>query len=511
MTGPADIQSPHIAQLQIFLSSIGPKTLWKLQTLTLTGQQPATNILGCSKYSNHQLRPQTAKAIASLLATACPHITHLAVGGFVGDTVLEIFGGCCPSISKLELLDSTISTDMLHSIIQRQLLPHLTGVKLTGYRRDPALSLTALTPPICNLLQLHTQSVYHLASVDEWRALPPCLQRLECYAVPSQLHSVSASDLRLPALRSLHLRSPNSHRWNVEILSVLLAAAPKLHCISSSADSSLACNETLIVGEFLTPENVQQLQKLQLRLSTGLAVCTGRLLLSCGMQHLTTQDSTSQQLECTLTSLTSFPNFHNCHLSAHNDIPPTAACLSRLHSVFPNLERLVLLGAFEDLHLNDLTSCKQMRFLDVREARHVTVSGLVQSILQMPVLNHIRHPFSHSVDTATLQAMMDSASGGQIAELKSQSRPDADRFSGGDVCGGSGAFPLRLGRWVVTLHDIDGKRAWVRYPCMQEESAGKHGVLSKQGRVRTASSVLTGLRRGWFVRCFWKLSWERQG
>lgn len=419
---PACEGSHHTAQLQCFITTVGPAALRDVQALHVTMQHnPACG--------GHLIRTTPSfVAIASLIATACPNITHLAIEGSQAELAVAAFGAVCSKIISFRLVDC---------------------VERSHFNTNLTACVAALRPAFPGLLRLCVESEIDLIFTKDWQALPHTLEELHCYEMPLRnlQEHLSQGLLTFPALQTLHIRMPLGYRWNVVLLSSLLEAAPKLHTIRSQKkpciDKTVNWTGDDVSIECVHLEDLQAMQHLKLRLGTGLNM--DPILLDFGRDTSVEQSAQQLPVETVLAAFSDFPTVVSCSLDV-GGTRQNASCLARLASVFPNLQRLRLAGSFTDETLSHLVSFNKLQSMNLAHARLLTGEGLARLMVCAPNINHIQRPWDDPIRTEELLRLM------ELAHAEGTS--DEHIMS-----------PINLGDWAVARTETKGctGRGWVRH------------------------------------------------
>lgn len=401
----------HIAQLQEFFQTIGPQALSHVQCLRLGGHRSSPG---------GQLWHTAAHKIATLLATACPNITHLAVGGMLGETVACDFGVVCPNIQTFELISSY---EYKHFMRPYSGIPHWTTI----------------LPTFSRLVCLYAEGRNQLTG--HWKAIPSTVQELYCHIIPSDFGRKLPS-LKLDTLRILSVCAVGSFWWDAETLAALLKKAPHLHTISSTRKVTPA----VYIG-CVTMEQLSLLETALPRMQAGMKVAQ----LKLGYTPFDrSYEARGDQLKIgqVLTALPCFPDCVDCRIFLEH--LPALDSLLQLPRVFPGMRRVVLGGQIFVKDLALLPICRSLEVLDIYHTQCGDVLGLVQLLVKMPRLSRIYLPAIQNLTTAQLRAYISAAYTPGAVDM-------------GDVP------PMELGDWTVWHSRFPRQPSvWVRCPPLAE-------------------------------------------
>lgn len=368
-------------QLQAFLDTLGLAALSSIKSLQVRQ----------AKDSLQQPSPSTATTIAKLLASACPNLTHLALGGFEGVALLQEFRAPrCPSISSLQLQCNNQQRKFSH-----------TQSQMPAYLQPDSMLCSAALTWFPSLLHLCTESLHHFENIKDWLALPSTLKHLSCPNIPSEGRALlqQGKGPILTALHTLQLSGNLSHVWEVEVLSALLDAAPNLHLISSSFPPG---NDAVFIG-CMTKKQLLAIRTVHLRLQAGMKV--EGLQLHCGTRSESAEGIVNLPLEYILERCPGLSGFVACELLSDLEWPD-ALCLAQLGRVFPNVRQLALTGGFRDAHLWALARCQKLKVLQLLDARPITEEGLARFIVRSSGITCVQHRLSRYINAAELQMML---------------------------------------------------------------------------------------------------------
>lgn len=284
---------------------------------------------------------------ANLLASACPNISHLAMGGAVGAGMLRRFGILCTKLTSVEVLDGNLTLAQKASEkagpSRGPILPHLTHLKMLHKMMDTHAGQVQRVQQL-----LDCPNVSHLElgggwldDVQDMQILPRGIKTLLCNELP--LHSAACimpAQLQLGRLESVLIpASQGTQPVNLTSLVSFLAVAPflKSFAVEDSSDGN-----GLIIDTCL-PSVIGASRHLQQRMLAGFTM-EGVMLL-CRGDESDTEEQLGEYLplEQVIKRLPHLPSFPSCGLD-HSEDADMASCLSATARLFPQLEFLLLFG-----------------------------------------------------------------------------------------------------------------------------------------------------------------------
>lgn len=232
---------PHINQMKLFLTAMGP-LLMSVTALEVTmrfeSSRTVTHQSNTAAGHSHETVVQplegasggvslaACESIVSLITAACPNVLRFGASGNLGGFVLRKFASSWPKLTKLEIMEEVLPARVLTGLFK--LLPHLTLFKMKG-------AVTEASDLACSHMLSSCASLTHLfvgwgILGVEGVVLPAGLREVCCTDIPAMI----PIGLQLPTLARLHLTDTVTGILEIQLLASLLRAAPRLRKLSSS-------------------------------------------------------------------------------------------------------------------------------------------------------------------------------------------------------------------------------------------------------------------------------------
>lgn len=304
-----------------------------------------------------------------MLIQACPALNSLLFEGALSPAFLQVLGQACPLLSELEILTNAKSLHKTGPLLS-SLLPQLTSLmlpKVDGEEDLPDMSqhkgIVALEMRFCPFV-----------SSAGWLRLPPNLKHLECHSI---LQGPAGDEIG--RLLSLHMLVSDI---SLMALAQLMRAAPAMQALRTTMlldDNTLSNNDSVSVSCSLTcPTTAVDLALLETR--------TGSFLENAIISISGARLERGASLLPFIAALPHMPRVKRCGVNTVK-----AADLGPLLRHLPEIKQLWLgsIGGMDDVVVQDVAACQQLRDICLKECHGVSSIGLVALCHHLPKLRRV--------------------------------------------------------------------------------------------------------------------------